>query len=48
MKLPSGKMRIMALARPIRRIRIAFRYWRPTRLTLKRNPRIHAWLWWNF
>jgi hypothetical protein len=38
----------MYLARPIRRLKIALLYWYPKRLTLKCNPRIHAWLWWNF
>jgi len=32
---------------PRRNLRQALRYWRPRRLTLRHNPRIHAWLWWN-
>lgn len=38
----------MVLAKPIRSLRIALRYWLPKRLTLKSNPAIYAWLWWNF
>lgn len=34
-------------AYPYRSLRKALRYLRPRRLTLKHNPRIHAWLWWN-
>lgn len=34
-------------AYPYRRLRQALRYWRPQRLTLAHNPRVHAWLWWN-
>ena len=37
----------MVRAYPYRSLRKALRYWRPRRLTLKHNPRIHAWLWWN-
>lgn len=37
----------MCLVRPIRRLKIALRYLYPKRITLKCNPRIHAWLWWN-
>ena len=33
---------------PHRTLRIALRYWFPHRLTLAKNPRVHAWLWWNF
>jgi len=33
---------------PHRSIKMALRYWYPKRLTLKSNPRVHAWLWWNF
>lgn len=38
----------MVLAYPRRSLRRALRYWRPKRLTLPSNPRVHAWLWWNF
>ena len=38
----------LVLAKPIRAFRQALRFWRPKRLTLKSNPRVHAWLWWNF
>jgi len=38
----------IVLAIPIRSLKRAFRYWRPKRLTLESNPRLHAWLWWNF
>jgi hypothetical protein len=38
----------MAMAKPIRSLKSALRYWYPKRLTLEHNPRIHAWLWWNF
>jgi len=38
----------MVLAKPIRTIKQAIRYWFPYRLTLKHNKRVHAWLWWNF
>lgn len=38
----------ICLAKPLRSIKKALHYWKPTRLTLKVNPRIHAWLWWNF
>lgn len=31
-----------------RSLKIALRYWWPHRLTMKYNPRVHAWLWWNF
>jgi len=41
-------MRKPKLKKPIRSIRIALKYWWPRRLTLKDNPRVHAWLWWNF
>jgi len=34
--------------KPLRSLRQALHYWLPRRLTLKHNPRIHAWLWWNF
>jgi len=40
--------RKIVLVKPVRRLKIAFKYWLPKRLTLKSNPRIHAWLWWNF
>jgi len=40
-------MRIV-MAKPTRSFRQAMRYWLPHRLTLKCNPRVHAWLWWNF
>ena len=33
---------------PKRSLRQALRYWFPQHLTLPHNPRIHAWLWWNF
>ena len=33
---------------PHRSFRMALRYWWPTRLTMPENPRVHAWLWWNF
>jgi len=36
------------LARPIRSFKHALRYWRPRRLTLDHNPKICAWLWWNY
>jgi len=36
------------LARPIRSLRVALKYWWPKRLTLSGHPRVHAWLWWNF
>jgi hypothetical protein len=36
------------LAKPTRTVRRAMRYWRPKRLTLKENPPVYAWLWWNF
>lgn len=39
---------MIVLARPIRSFKRALRYIIPHRLTLKENPRIHAWLWWNF
>jgi len=40
----------MMLVRPVQRRtwRQALRYWKPRRLTLAHNPRVHAWLWWNF
>jgi len=38
----------MVIAKPTRNIKRALCYWYPKRLTLKDNPRIHAWLWWNF
>lgn len=38
----------MVTAKPKRKLRQAFQYWWPKRLTLKSNPRVHAWLWWNF
>ena len=38
----------MVWAKPARKLKIALKYWLPCRLTLKHNPRIHAWLWWNF
>ena len=38
----------MVLKKPTRSLRMALKYWWPKRLTLKHNPRIHAWLWWNF
>ena len=34
--------------KPYRTFKMAMRYWYPRRLTLKCNPRVHAWLWWNF
>lgn len=40
--------RMPRLKRPIRTFKMALRYWYPKRLTMKYNPRIHAWLWWNF
>ena len=40
--------RCLRLARPIRSLKKALQYIVPRRLTLKSNPRIHAWLWWNF
>jgi hypothetical protein len=36
------------LKKPIRSFKSALRYLIPERLTLETNPRIHAWLWWNF
>ena len=39
---------MMVLKRPFRSFRNALRYVWPRRLTLKCNPRVHAWLWWNF
>ena len=39
---------VLVLAKPKRRLRVTLSYWYPRRLTLKSNPRIHAWLWWNF
>ena len=41
-------LRVPKLAYPLRSIRQALRYASPKRLTLKSNPRVHAWLWWNF
>ena len=38
----------MVLKKPTRNLRMALRYWFPKRLTLECNPRIHAWVWWNF
>jgi hypothetical protein len=40
----------IVLKKPTRTIMQIIRlgYWRPKRLTLKCNPRIHAFLWWNF
>lgn len=38
----------MVLAEPKRTLKKALSYWFPWRLTLKSNPRVHAWLWWNF
>jgi hypothetical protein len=40
--------REIVLAKPLRSIKKALKYIVPKRLTLKGNPRIHAWLWWNF
>lgn len=36
------------LKRPLRSFRAALEYLIAKRLTLPHNPRIHAWLWWNF
>jgi len=44
-KLKTG---CMCLAQPIRSLKKAWAYIIPRRLTLKSNPRVHAWLWWNF
>ena len=41
-------VRTMVLHRPLRSWKQALRYLLPYRLTLPHNPRIHAWLWWNF
>ena len=41
-------MKYPVLAVPRRSLRKALRYWHPHRLTLRHNPRVHAWLWWNF
>lgn len=38
----------MVLKKPFRNLKTALNYLIPKRLTLKCNPRIHAWLWWNF
>ncbi len=38
----------IVLKKPIRTIKHAISYSWPRRLTLKHNPRIHAWLWWDF
>ena len=38
----------MKLASNWRNIRVRLRYWYPYRLTLKSNPAIYAWLFWNF
>ena len=46
----------MVLKRPIRSLRVALRYWYPTRLTLgpyvflgmEYKAHCWAWLWWNF
>ena len=38
----------LCLAKPIRSLEQALQYIIPRRLTLKTNPRVHAWLWWNF
>ena len=32
----------MVLAKPLRKFSTALRYWLPTRLTLKCNPRVHV------
>lgn len=37
--------RKVVLAKPIRSLKHALQYSIPHRLTLKTNPRIHAWLW---
>jgi hypothetical protein len=41
-------MKIIVFKKPFRTLRQALYYWHPKRLTLKENPRVHAWLWWNF
>jgi hypothetical protein len=43
-------MKRLVLAKPNRKFHIAIRYWKPYRLTLDRpgNPKIMAWLWWNY
>jgi hypothetical protein len=38
----------IALANPTRNLKRALRYWKPTRLTLPKNPKVCAWLWWNY
>lgn len=38
----------MVIKRPIRSLWMALRYIIPKRLTMRHNPRISAWLWWNF
>lgn len=38
----------MVLAKPTRSLIKAFSYALPTRLTIKCNAPIYAWLWWNF
>jgi len=45
---PNDRIRLPVLKRPIRPVRMALRYWRPRRLTLKYYPGVYAWLWWNF
>lgn len=42
------KQRHICLAQPVRSIKQALHYLTPCRLTLRTNPRVHAWLWWNF
>lgn len=39
---------LIVIAKPIRSLRIALRYIIPRRLTMLHDPRVHAWLWWNF
>jgi hypothetical protein len=38
----------IALKSPRRNLKTALKYWKPTRLTLKTNPKIMAWFWWNY
>lgn len=42
------RMQVPVIAKPVRSIKMALRYILPRRLTLRRNPAIYAWLWWNF
>ena len=46
--LAEGSAVNMVVKKPLRHWRVALRYWYPRRLTLPCNPRVHAWLWWNF